>query len=144
VVTVFTGLDFALGQVLFSTQSENARLSMSITIDKLWNHGTDEDWRKCFDDYWEQKSVKNNYDTEKYFEEVDVEKIKIMPPKKFYKFLIKYFQWKYTAKNRLATTLKYFEKYNTEDEIVELAEIKNQLFSFNTSVPTFNQIKLAS
>ena len=65
-------------------------------------------------------------------EHLDESQVRKMPVQKFYNFLYeKYFVWKYTAPNRLATTRRYLEKHDTEQGMKSLQRIQNELFSFD-------------
>ena len=85
---------------------------LSVTLKDLWHNGTEEQWQKALDAYYvmlrpEQRDIEN------YINNIDAETVKSLDENEFYEFLYdKYFVWKYTAKNRLATTRKSLEKYH--------------------------------
>jgi hypothetical protein len=84
-------------------------------IIKLWNEGNASDWDEALDAYYETPSVKRNQEVEKLMDSIDSNRIREMSVQDFYLFLHdEYFVWKYTAKNRLATTRKQLEKYEAE------------------------------
>ena len=95
----------------------------------LWYYGTEAEWRKALNRYYytlrnEQREI------EEYIEHISIEKIENMNSEEFYDFLFnKFFVWKYTAKNRLATTRKNLEKYIQNDELLLLRDIQTRLFS---------------
>lgn len=63
-------------------------------------------------------------------EELEPETVEQMSASEFYYFLHdKYFVWKYTAKNRLATTRSHLRKYLNGDQLHQLEQIHNQIFS---------------
>lgn len=98
-------------------------------LKNLWYYGTEAEWRKALDGYYytlrnEQREI------EEYIERISIDKIENMTAEEFYDFLFdKYFVWKYTAKNRLATTRKNLEKYIENDELLLLQDIQSRLFS---------------
>jgi len=82
--------------------------------------------------YWSRVKPEN-LRLEHEMDSLDPQKIKTMTTEDFYEFLYhKYFVWKYTAKNRLATTRKQLIRYRTEPEAWEhLGLIHKQLFTLN-------------
>ncbi|MCR5106117.1 MAG: hypothetical protein K6B68_16930 [Eubacterium sp.] len=107
-----------------------------IDIKDLWNDGKEEDWDKALAQYWEMDSVKRQIDLEKEMNDVfrpsNLNELKNMNGEEFYSFLYsKYFVWKYTAHNRLATTRKQLEKQKKED----LCKIRDSLFILHDSIP---------
>lgn len=63
-------------------------------------------------------------------EELRPEVVERMSASEFYQFLHdKYFVWKYTAKNRLATTRSHLRKYLDGDQLHRLEQIHNQIVS---------------
>ena len=88
-------------------------------------------WRKKLDGYWDFVQPKNR-ELEIAMEHLDKRVVKVMSAKKFYDFLYeKYFVWKYTAPNRLATTRNSLEKHNTEIGLRILQRIHDDLFNFD-------------
>ena len=64
-------------------------------------------------------------------EKLNPEHIKNLTSEEFYNFLYnEYFVWKYTAKNRLATTRMHLQRYQNENRLAELDSIKHDLFTF--------------
>ncbi len=64
-----------------------------------------------------------------YIDGIDANEIKNLPARDFYDFLHdKYFVWKCTQPNRLATTRMSLEKYIDEDKLSERDEIHKGLF----------------
>ena len=60
---------------------------------------------------------------------VESEAIRDLSVEDFYDFLYyKYFLWKYTQKNRLATTRKSLRRYKEENRWSELEDIQKRLF----------------
>ena len=99
------------------------------SISSLWENGSKKDWEKALEHYYEILGTEQIY-IEKYIENLNTNEIKMLPVTEFYDFLYdKYFVWKYTQKNRLATTRKSLRRYIDEDDLSSLAEIQNKLFT---------------
>ncbi|MGN0572479.1 MAG: hypothetical protein ACI4IX_00930 [Acutalibacteraceae bacterium] len=97
----------------------------------LWENGSKEDWERALNHYYEILK-EEQIAIEKYIENLNADEIKALSVTDFYDFLYdKYFVWKYTQKNRLATTRKALKKYADEDNLSLLAEIQNQIFTMN-------------
>ena len=100
-------------------------------ITGLWNSRHAEDWRQSLSHYWNLVS-RANLDVEKEFEQLNPDEIRLLDQCGWYEFLLrKYFPWKYTARNRLATTTKHLKKYDETDSLSVLWEIKHRLFNFD-------------
>lgn len=100
-------------------------------LTELWYSTSADKWSSALDRYWQFVRAEN-LALEKRMDSIDTYQIKKMKAKQFYEFLHdEYFVWKYTAKNRLATTRMQLEKYIKEGNLNELNEIKDQLFSFD-------------
>lgn len=101
------------------------------TLKDLWNNGSEQQWLNALNAYYymlrpEQREI------EDYVNNVDSEAIKRLDEREFYNFLYdKYFVWKYTAKNRLATTRKNLEKYVINGELSVLKSIQDRIFSMS-------------
>lgn len=68
----------------------------------------------------------------KKLENLNPNDIKKLTAKELYDFLYnEYFVWKYTAKNRLATTRMQLQRYIIENRLNDLEKIKRELFSFD-------------
>lgn len=97
-------------------------------INTLWNNGSESDWKQELADYYDNPTVKRNIDIENRINAVVPSAVMRMSTQEFYRFLFdEYFVWKYTAKNRLATTRKSLEKYETEG-MDNLADISCEIF----------------
>ena len=107
--------------------------SDSNAISTLWNYGSEIAWHEALDYYYE--SLKDDEQAlEVYMEEINANEIAQLPVDEFYNFLYdKYFVWKYTAKNRLATTRKSLRRYLDENKLSDLANIQHRLFSADLS-----------
>ena len=97
----------------------------------LWDCIDEKIWRQAEDNYW--KLIRpENVKLEQEMEVLSAESVKNMTPEEFYSFLYnRYFVWKYTAKNRLATTRMWLRYY--ENHLNELEIIHQKLFTFNQS-----------
>lgn len=99
------------------------------TLKYLWYNGSESDWQEALNAYYymlgpEQRVI------EDYIENVDVDRIRNLDENGFYEFLYdKYFVWKYTAKNRLATTRMNLEKYIKNGELSKLQSIQRRIFA---------------
>lgn len=102
-------------------------------ISTLWNHGSETAWKEALDYYY--KALKDDEQAlEQYMENVDADEIAQLSDREFYDFLYnKYFVWKYTAKNRLATTRKSLARYIDKNRLFELSDIQKRLFSTERS-----------
>jgi len=84
--------------------------------DALWFHGDEATWRSLVEtDYW--KAVKwDHQDVEQEMDALDRERIRTLTPAAFLTWLHdRYFFWKYTQPNRLATTRNSLLKYEMSD-----------------------------
>lgn len=102
-------------------------------ISNLWNYGSEIAWHEALDYYYE--SLRGDEKTlDRYMENIDADEIAQLSAVEFYDFLYnKYYVWKYTAKNRLATTRKSLKRYVDENKLHELANIQQRLFSSDHS-----------
>ncbi len=104
---------------------------MGKKIDYLWNNWNEKDWNNALGHYFD--AVKDsNVELEEELDNLNPETIKKMSVTEFYNFLHdKYFVWKFTAPNRLATTRMSLEKYLVDGNMAELEEIHNLLFKYS-------------
>lgn len=94
----------------------------------LWNCNDETLWLNALQHYYNLLSP-SQIPLERKMEQVRCEDISPLSTDDFYKFLHEeYFVWKYTQKNRLATTRKQLERYVTENRMFELDYIKHRLF----------------
>ena len=100
-------------------------------LSRLWYDGGELDWEKALDHYYE---IYRNIELETFLAKLKPETVEQMSANEFYQFLYdKYFVWKYTAKNRLATTRNNLKKYLDNNELNKLREIQSKIFSINKS-----------
>ena len=97
-------------------------------IVKLWCEGNESDWRSAPAAYYDNPSVKRNIDIELRMDNISPESIRQMTAHEFFQFLHdEYFVWKYTAKNRLATTRNHLKRYE-EEGMAKLEKIQRGIF----------------
>lgn len=112
-----------MGNIYF----ENEQLNISL----LWNCKEEQKWKvalKYYDAYLKPHQIA----IENRMNNIDSTEVKNYNAKEFYKFLYEeYFVWKYTAKNRLATTRKSLMKYEESNCFQELEKIKEVIFKLN-------------
>ncbi len=100
-------------------------------MEALWNSNDGKAWKMALDKYY--GSVKpSNLELEDWMASIDYREIGALDAEGFYAFLHdKYFVWKYTDPNRLASTRKCLRRYLDDGKLSELDDIKNKLFSFD-------------
>lgn len=93
----------------------------------FWDENSQAGWLKAEGRYWD---LVKETDLERRMEALCSQEVKNMNTEEFFDFLFyEYFVWKYTAKNRLATTRKQLQKHR--DNLPELKAIQKALFSFD-------------
>mgnify|MGYP003302416099 CR=1 FL=1 len=116
-----------------SNVTENKlRIDGKLNINVLWYSQNEKDWKKALDNYYNLVKPKN-LKLEEELDNLDPNIIENMTTQQFYDFLHdKYFVWKYTAANRLATTRKHLEKYLLDKKLFEeLGDIHHWIFEYN-------------
>ena len=99
------------------------------TVAEIWYSTDRRDWDRALERYWEFVQPAN-VALERSLEALDVSRIRDMDPKAWYDFLHdEYFRWKYTAKNRYATTTKKFREYLDQGVLDELHDLKERLLA---------------
>jgi hypothetical protein len=99
-------------------------------INEFWYSTNQKDWLNALDNYWASIG-ENNIQLEQEMDNLEPNNVQNMNQQEWYNFLLnKYFRWKYQP-NRYATTKKYFKKYQEENRLNELYDIKNQIFAFD-------------
>ena len=110
-----------------STVKQSAVLSESV-ISNLWNYGSETAWHEALEHYYELLNAEAK-EVDSYMENICADEIAQLSVTEFYDFLYdRYFVWKYTAKNRLATTRKSLRQYVDENKLFELVDIQRRLF----------------
>ena len=99
-------------------------------INEIWNSKEISVWKDALAEATKETGRDDSIETK--MSKLNVEYIQHLPVEDFYSFLHDdYFVWKYTAKNRLASTRNSLKKY--ENDMNELREIQDGLFSFDLS-----------
>ena len=102
-------------------------------IGYLWNCKDEKIWIRALEGYWKNFSLEQMR-LEQKINDIQYRIIKDYTVDEFYNFLHdEFFVWKYTAKNRLATTRMNLQKYKIENRMNELEEIKYDIFSSDFS-----------
>jgi thermostable 8-oxoguanine DNA glycosylase len=102
-------------------------------INMLWDSNEETMWMHAFQHYYDLLSP-NQVPLECKLEQVNPEDIRALSTTDFYSFLHEeYYIWKYTQKNRLATTRKQLERYISENRMFELEFIQHRLFASDRS-----------
>jgi len=98
-------------------------------ISKFWESNDNTQWLNEEKHYWDLVKPEN-IEVEKQMDTINSEAISKMSAEEFYYFLHeKYFVWKYTAPNRLATTRNQLRKHL--ESLSELGKIQKQIFTFD-------------
>ena len=112
----------------YSKNNDNIETKNS-NLKLLWYYGSESEWKKALN-YYDDMLGNEQKIIEDYINNIDADEVKKLNGNEFYEFLYhKYFVWKYTQKNRLATTRMNLEKYIDNDELSKLDNIKERLFS---------------
>ncbi len=99
----------------------------------MWTGGTEQEWHQAVDRYW--RYVKpGNMKIELEMAELERRSLQSLTAEEFYEWLYKkYFVWKYTQANRLATTRKSLERRHGHPAgLDKLHDIQCQIFTINT------------
>jgi hypothetical protein len=99
-------------------------------------------WEEALAEYWTPvKTV--NVQLERALERLEVADVKNLSPSDWYSFLLtKYFPWKYTAPNRLATTTAKFHEGFPDLGLHGLDKIRRQILSVDVNA-IYNSIETA-
>lgn len=101
-----------------------------MTINELWHSDDAHAWNEALKRYI---PLVKPADVElvRELEPLNLEWVRELDAQGWYDFLFhKYFRWKYTAANRLATTRRSLSKYAENGALDELFSIKEQLLTF--------------
>ncbi len=101
-----------------------------MTINELWHSSNTHAWNQALERY--MRFVKPaDAELIRELEPLNLERIRELDAQGWYDFMFdKYFRWKYTAANRLATTRRSLSKYTENGRLDELLSIKERLLSF--------------
>ena len=102
-----------------------------LLINDLWESRDEKLWQDALKRYWERIKPENR-ELEESMEALGSECVSKLGAREWYEFLLnKYFPWKYTQANRLASTTKLFRTYEDEGKLDYLYSITRKLFTFN-------------
>jgi hypothetical protein len=111
-------------------------------FNEIWLSESEKDWNRLLKAYW-GRILEDNIQIEYELNRLTPDQIKNMNANKWYQFLLtKYFVWKYTAKNRLATTTNHLKKYAENNELDQLHDIKNKILALDKT-DIFNSLDVA-
>lgn len=109
--------------------SVNANKLELSSLNYLWSCGSETDWKRALWHYYTLLGPEAK-ELNEYIVNIKVKEIETLSAPDFYNFLYNhYFVWKYTQKNRLATTRKHLKTYLTDNKLSELANIQHRLFN---------------
>ncbi|WP_053959463.1 hypothetical protein [Sulfobacillus thermosulfidooxidans] len=92
------------------------------TLDELWFHATEEEWKQGLEQYWHHVKPKN-LAVERRLNNLPEGFLHNMSPEQFYQFLYEeYFPWKYTDGRILALQRKRLAHYMINDQTVKTLE----------------------
>ena len=98
-----------------------------MNINEIWQSEDEEIWKKALTEAMVETGRDNCIETK--LSRINIDYVSQLEVEDFYDFLYdSYFVWKYTAKNRLATSRSYFEKH--KNNLSELSKIQKEIFSF--------------
>ncbi len=102
-----------------------------ISIQQLWCSTNTQEWRRALDQYWARINP-TNLALERELNALELGSLRKLGPPEWYDFLHeKYFKWKYTAPNRLATTRKALRSYVEQSALEDLDKIRQQLLALD-------------
>jgi hypothetical protein len=100
----------------------------------LWASNDPEVWKKALDGYMALVRPEN-VELEQRLENLGTERISKMSPEEWHAFLRdEYFVWKYTAKNRLATTRAAFDRYVKKHSLADLDNVRRHLLTLGPHI----------
>ena len=102
------------------------------SINSLWYSKSETHWLSSLDRYHDYITSSKVAALDAELDPIDMEMLGRLDPEGWYRFLYdKYFPWKYTAPNRLATTRASLEKHKRKNNgLADLYQIKKELLSF--------------
>lgn len=97
----------------------------------IWQSTDPQTWQAALDRYWHPVPA-HRVDLEWEMEHLDAATIRDLDPEAFYAWLHdRYFPWKYTAANRLATTRAALRAYRDLGDLAPLATARARVFEQN-------------
>ncbi len=106
------------------------------TINEVWHSRDERAWLEALDRYWDFIKPAN-LALERELEGLELNRLRDMDANEWYGFLHdKYFPWKYTAANRLATTRNKLMTHQTSERaMMDLFSIKDRLLNLRLDDP---------
>lgn len=102
-----------------------------LALAKLWYSNSQSDWITALENYWNFVKPENE-SLERSLDKLDIERLRNMDETAWYGFLEhEYFRWKFTAKNRYATTTKNLSEYETNGNLFELDQLRLKLLALD-------------
>lgn len=100
-------------------------------LNEIWHSADSALWVAALERYWVFVRPENMA-LERSLDSLDLNRIALMKAREWYTFLHdEYFAWKYTAKNRLATTRAQLRKYQEDGNLSALDGIRQRLLTFD-------------
>jgi hypothetical protein len=97
---------------------------VAVSISEIWNTNAQSEWNRLFQNYWTLIRV-DNIQVEYTLNRLTPDRVAAMDAQAWYVFLHdEYFLWKYTAKNRLATTRAQLRRYFDDDALDQLNDVR--------------------
>jgi hypothetical protein len=98
-----------------------------VSFNEIWHAESQRAWNELLKKYWSLVSV-DNIQVEYRMNRLTRQDLEAMDEVQWYHFLHdEYFVWKYTAKNRLASTRLHLRKYQEEHDLGRLDNIRRQI-----------------
>ena len=102
-------------------------------ISDLWISEDPSAWNSALERYWSFVQPRN-LELERSLDALDLERIRSLDAQGWFDFLRdEYFRWKYTSRNRYATTTRRVRRCVSVDELVGLDRMRQQLLAFDTN-----------
>jgi len=106
-------------------------LAPALSIQELWRSTDAQQWSSAFDGYWALVKPQN-LALERELNALELDSLRELRPTEWYEFLHeKYFSWKYTARNRRATTRARLRSYVQESALEDLDQIRRNLLTLD-------------
>jgi hypothetical protein len=103
-----------------------------IQIAALWASADPKEWEDALAHYWSFVQPQN-LALEQSLDTLDLERLRRLDARGWYEFLRdEYFRWKYTARNRYATTTKHLRRYLDDGTLGDLDQIRGRLLTLDT------------
>lgn len=102
-----------------------------MNVTDLWRSSDLMAWEQALQRYWPLVKPEN-IKLERALDALDLRRLQSISAQGWYDFLHdEYFRWKYTARNRYATTTSQLKKYIDDDALDELDGLRQQLLNLD-------------